>query len=122
MKILEIDDNQDLLDLCEVVLSAEEHEYTGINEPLDGLEKIRNEKYDMSLLDLSMPDLSGVDIIDTLVKDGLINKQKIVVFTASSATESEYSPLLEKEEHFILKKSLDVDALVEHVHKIESEG
>ncbi len=30
MKILGIDDNEDLLELCEVVLSADGHEYTGI--------------------------------------------------------------------------------------------
>ena len=69
MKILGINDNQDLLELCDVVLTAEGHEYTGISEPQEGLEAIKNKKFDMVLLDLSMPDLNGVDIIDALVKD-----------------------------------------------------
>ena len=51
-----------------------------------------------------------------------MNKQKIVIFTASSATEKEYAPLLEKGAHSILKKPLDVDVLVETIQKIESEG
>jgi len=122
MKILGIDDNEDLLNLCEIALSSEGHEYTGINNGKEGVDAIKNEKYDLVLLDLSMPDFSGVDVVDALVKDGLMSKQKVVIFTASSATEKEYAPLLEKGAHSILKKPLDVDVLLEAIRKIESEG
>ncbi len=122
MKILGIDDNEDLLSLCEIALTSEGHEYTGLNRGKDGVDAIKNEKFDIVLLDLSMPDFSGVDVVDALVKDGIMNKQKIVIFTASSATEKEYAPLLEKGAHSILKKPLDVDVLVETIQKIESEG
>ncbi len=122
MKILGIDDNEDLLNLCEIALTSDGHEYTGIDNGRDGVNAIKNEKFDMVLLDLSMPDFSGVDVVDALVKEGLMNKQKIVIFTASSATEKEYGPLLEKGAHSILKKPLDVDVLIETIQKIESEG
>lgn len=122
MKILGIDDNKDLLDLCKVVLTSDGHEYTGVTKGREGLEEIRNGNYDLVLLDLSMPEFSGIDVIDALDKDGLMNKQKIVIFTASSATEKEYGPLLEKGAHSVIKKPLDVDLLVEHIKKIESEG
>ena len=122
MKILGIDDNKDLLDLCEVVLTAEGHEYTGLLTGKEGLESMRKEKFDLVLLDLSMPEFSGIDVIDALDKDGLMKKQKIVIFTASSATEKEYGPLLEKGAHSVIKKPLDVDLLVEHIKKIDSEG
>ncbi len=122
MKILGIDDNKDLLDLCEVVLTSSGYEYTGVLTGKEGLEQIRNGNYDLVLLDLSMPEFSGIDVIDALDKDGLMNKQKIVIFTASSATEKEYGPLLEKGAHSVIKKPLDVDLLVEHIKKIDSEG
>ncbi len=122
MKILGIDDNEDLLNLCEITLTSEGHEYTGIDNGKEGVEEIKNQKFDIVLLDLSMPDFSGVDVVDALVKDGIMNKQKVVIFTASSATEKEYAPLLEKGAHSILKKPLDVDVLVETIQKIESEG
>ena len=122
MKILGIDDNKDLLDLCEVVLTSNGHEYTGVLTGKEGLESMRKEKFDLVLLDLAMPEFSGIEVIDALDKDGLMNKQKIVIFTASSATEKEYGPLLEKGAHSVIKKPLDVDLLVEHIKKIESEG
>jgi len=122
MKILGIDDNEDLLSLCEIALSSEGHEYTAINSGREGLQAIKDKKFDIVLLDLSMPEFSGVDVIDALVKEGIMDKQKIVIFTASSATEREYGPLLEKGAHSIIKKPLDVDELLETVKKIASEG
>ncbi len=122
MKILGIDDNKDLLSLCEIALSSEGHEYTAINTGREGLQAIKDKKFDIVLLDLSMPDFSGVDVIDALVKEGIMDKQKVVIFTASSATEKEYGPLLEKGAHSIIKKPLDVDVLLETVKKIASEG
>jgi len=121
MKILGIDDNQDLLSLCEITLSSEGHEYTGINNGREGLQAIKDKKFDAVLLDLAMPDFSGTDLIDALVKEGIIKKQKVIIFTASSATEKEYGPLLEKGAHSILKKPLDVDELIETIKKIGSE-
>ncbi len=122
MKILGIDDNEDLLSLCEIALTSDGHEYTGIDNGRDGVNAIKNEKFDMVLLDLSMPDFSGVDVVDALVKEGLMKKQKVIIFTASSATEKEYAPLLEKGAHSIIKKPLDVDVLLETIHKVASEG
>ncbi len=122
MKILGIDDNEDLLSLCEIALSSDGHEYTGINNGREGLDAIKNEKFDIVLFDLSMPDFSGIEVVDALVKEGLMKKQKVVIFTASSATEKEYAPLLEKGAQSIIKKPLDVDVLLETIHKIASEG
>ena len=122
MKILGIDDNEDLLNLCEITLSSEGHEYTGINNGKEGLQAIKDKKFDLVLLDLAMPDFSGVDVIDALVKEGIFDKQKVIIFTASSATEKEYEPLLKKGVHSVLKKPLDIDVLIKTVKKIASEG
>ncbi len=102
MKILAIDDNEDLLNLCETVLTADGHEFTGINNGKEGLQAIRDKKFDAVLLDLSMPGFSGVDIIDILVKEGIMNKQKVVIFTGTSPTKKEIDRFLEKGVHSVL--------------------
>ncbi len=122
MKILGIDDSRDLLQLCDVALTSEGHEYTAIANSKEGLQAIKDKKFDLVLLDLSMPDFSGEDVIDALVKEGIMDKQKIIVFTASTATEKEFGPLLEKGIHSIITKPVDVDELLETVKKIVSEG
>ena len=121
MKILGIDDNEDLLSLCEITLTSEGHEYTGINNGKEGVQAIKDKKFDLLLLDLSMPEFSGMDVIDALVKEDIIKKQKVVIFTATSPTKEEVEVFLEKGAHSVLKKPLDPDDLAEFIHKIESE-
>ncbi len=121
MKILGIDDNEDLLNLCRVVLTSDGHEYTGINNGREGLETIKNEKFDVVLLDLSMPKFSGMDVMNALVEENIMNKQKVVIFTAMSPTKKELDQFLEKGAHSVLRKPFDPDILSEFVHKLESE-
>jgi len=118
MKILGIDDNDDLLQLCEIAVSTGGHEYESTSNGKDGLELIRKHQFDVVLLDLSMPDFSGLDVLDALVNDGIINKQKIVVFTASPPSEEQSKSLFEKGVHSILTKPLDPDLLLDHLEKI----
>ena len=121
MKILGIDDNEDLLNLCETVLTSDGHEFTGITNGRDGLKAIRDKKFDVVLLDLSMPEFSGMDVIDALVKEGIMKKQKIVIFTSMSPTEKEIELFLEKGVHSVIKQPVDSDYLSEFICKLEAE-
>ena len=120
MKILLIDDNEDLLELCETFLNSVGHEFIGINNGIEGLQAIRDEKFDAVLLDLSMPEFSGADVVDALVKDGIMNKQKVAILTATYPTKEEIDQFLEKGAHSILKKPVDPDDLAKFVSKLES--
>ncbi len=121
MKILGIDDNEDLLEVCETFLSSAGHEFTGIDNGREGLQAIKDKKFDAVLLDLSMPEFSGADVIDALVKEGIMNKQKVIIFTATSPTKKEIEEFLEKGADSILKKPVDPDDLSKFVSKLESE-
>ncbi len=121
MKILGIDDNEDLLNLCEIALTADGHEYTGISNGREGLQAINDEKFDIVLLDLSMPDFSGEDVMKGLIEYGILDKQKVVIFTAMNPTKEDIEQFLEKGVHSVLKKPVDEDVLLEFVHKLESE-
>ena len=121
MKILGIDDNKDLLELCNVALSSKGHEYTAIDNGKEGLQAIKDKKFDLVLLDLAMPEFSGSDLIDVLVKEGIMDKQKIIVFTAATPTEIESGSLLEKGIHSIITKPIDIDFLIETIKKMPSD-
>ncbi len=54
-----------------------------INSGREGLESIRQEKFDLILLDLAIPEFSGREAIQSFTRDELILKN-IVIFTASS--------------------------------------
>ncbi len=121
LKILGIDDNADLHQLSEIALTSGGHEYTGVDSGEEGVEEIRNGNYDLVLLDLSMPEMSGLDVIDVLEKEGILNKQKIVVFTASPPTDEDVKSLLARGLHSVIRKPVDVDTLMDQINMISSE-
>lgn len=51
----------------------------------------------------------------------ILQTNKIVVFTASPPSEEQNKSLYEKGIHSILSKPLDVDVLLDHLEKINSE-
>ncbi len=120
MKIFGIDDNTDITKLLDTVLNSMGHEYTFVNNGRDGVKSIRANPYDMVLLDLSMPDFSGLDVIADLQTDGQITKQKIVLFTASSVSDRDIEELLTKGVHSCIRKPVDIDILLDKLAEIEN--
>jgi CheY-like chemotaxis protein len=55
-----------------------------ITDGSTGLDMIRNKQFDLILLDVAMPDFTGLDVIDSLKNEGLLESKNIIIFTASS--------------------------------------
>lgn len=96
MKVLLVDDNPDITCLLSKFLKAKGYENTVTNDPLDGLEKIKNEHYDVVFLDIHMPEFSGLDIIQALETENILKDQNIVIFSAHNFTANEVNDLLKK--------------------------
>ncbi len=120
MKILIVDDDVELTKAVVATLSSVGHDVQFTNEPIEGLKLIREQNQDMIFLDLSMPELSGIDLIKDLAKDGKIKEKKIVVMTASAVNEEELKHLVDLGVHSILQKPVDIDALLDKIEEIGS--
>ena len=122
MKLLVVDDSKDITDVLMVYCESKGVECTVVNAGIDGLEVIRNNSnFDLILLDLAMPEFSGLDVIQTLKNENLLERRNIVVFTASSDQK-----VLEETERSgvksIFKKPFsvnDLTALIEKYRKNE---
>jgi len=83
--ILVVEDNDEISEAMSFYCSAKKDiECNVVNNGQEGLERIRNDKFDLVLLDLAMPDFSGWDVIKSLKQDESIKSKNIVIFTASS--------------------------------------
>jgi len=111
MKILLIDDNKDITSLLSKFLQAKGFENIVTNDPKEGLEHIKKETYDVVLLDISMPALSGIDIIQTLEKEQILKNQKIIIFSAL-ANFQDPELLMKDGIHGCLKKPIQLKELV----------
>jgi len=120
MKILIVDDDVELTKAVVSTISSAGHDVQFTNEPKEGLKLIREKNHDMVLLDLSMPEFSGVDIIQSLAKDGTVKEKKIVVMTASAVNEEELKNLVDLGIHSVLRKPVDIDAILDKIEEVGS--
>jgi len=120
MKILIVDDDVELTKALESTITSVGHDVQCANDPKEGLRLIREQKHDLVLLDLSMPEFSGVDIIETLVEDGKIKLKNIVIITASAANDEELQKLMDSGVHSVLRKPVDIDAILDKIEEVSS--
>lgn len=119
MNILGIDDNEDILKLLDTVLTSKGHDFTQAVNGKDGLKLIEEQNFDAILLDLAMPEFSGIDVIESLKKDNRIKDQKIILFTASSATDKEIDALLQYDGiKSCIRKPVDINVLIKKVEEV----
>ena len=121
MKLLSIEDNADINMLLETVLTSFGHEFVSVTDGRKGLELIKQNTYDVVLLDLGMPEFSGFDVLDALKKEKIITKQKIIILTASSIQDKEINELIKEGVHSYLRKPLDIDVLIEKIQQTSSD-
>lgn len=82
MKILVVDDNNNITEMLSQYLKKKGHVCITTNDGREGLSLCLNSKFDAVILDLAMPDFTGKDFLDTLIQNGKIAEQKIIILTA----------------------------------------
>jgi two-component system OmpR family response regulator len=113
MKILLVEDNTSITKALSKFFNFKGFDCTAINDGRNGLEMIRNGSYDVVLLDLAMPDFTGYDVIEALVKENKVKDQRIIVLTASSLSDDKYKKLRATGIHSVQNKPMDVNTLIE---------
>jgi len=120
MKILIIDDDVELTKALENIITGIGHDVQFTNEPREGLKLIREQNHDMVLMDLAMPEFSGVDIINSLIEDNKIKLKNIVIITASATSDEELQHLVDLGIHSVLRKPIGIDEILDKIEELGS--
>lgn len=115
--ILVVDDNQDIAELLKVTLEIAGYQCTSTNSGQQCLQLLEKNNFDLLLLDVAMPGITGVDILKKVKSDPTLSKNKIVFITASSPTDEIESELIEQGALDVLKKPITEDVLLRAVEK-----
>ncbi|MGC2598816.1 MAG: response regulator [Nitrososphaeraceae archaeon] len=118
MKLLIIDDTNDITDLFAKVLGTLGHEIVTSDNGIEGLDLMMKQKFDAILLDIAMPDFTGLDVIDKLIETDKIRDSLIVLLTASSITDAEVKKLVKKGVHSCLRKPVKIEILLEKMDEL----
>ncbi|RPH62433.1 MAG: response regulator [Chloroflexi bacterium] len=83
-RILCIEDDSEMTDLIRLILARKGYEISVASGGQVGIRKIREEKPDMVLLDLMMPDMDGWEVYQQMKADEKTKEIPVIVVTAKA--------------------------------------
>jgi len=83
-KILVVDDEPDITDIVSYNLRKEGFDVSISSDGADALETIRRNKFDLLILDLMLPEISGIDLCKILRADPQTSSLPIIMLTAKT--------------------------------------
>ena len=117
LEILIIDDNEQITKMLTTFLELKEHKCTIANDGKEGLSIIKENRHDVVLLDLAMPEFDGFAVIKDLEENNMLKDHKVIVFTASTITEEELDVLVDRGVSAYILKPIDIDLLLSKIIK-----
>lgn len=70
-RVLVIDDEPAIVSGCKMILAEQGYHVESETSGERGLEKLLNASFDLVLLDIQLPNISGIDVLKTIKKEGL---------------------------------------------------
>src|SRR5215469_9319528 len=92
-RILVVEDDRLSLIVLRQLLTAQGYEISQSSEGWDGINRARNEQPDLIVMDIKLPDISGLDATLLLKKDDRTKAIPIIAVTACVAPEDEATAL-----------------------------
>lgn len=102
-KILVVDDEKDILELIDYNLSKNGYRVKTVTTGEDALELIRDNDYDLIILDLMLPGVDGFDLCKMIKADKLKSAIPIVMVTAKSEEADKVAGLEIGADHYVTK-------------------
>ena len=67
-KIIAVDDEEGIIDSLSIFLKRSGYDFTGVTDPQEAIEKVRNEHFDLMILDFIMTPLHGDQVVEEIRK------------------------------------------------------
>lgn len=67
-KIIAVDDEQGIIDSLSIFLKRSGYSFTGVTDPLEAIEMVRNEHFDLMILDFIMTPIHGDAVVEEIRK------------------------------------------------------
>lgn len=114
IRVLVVDDDQDSCDLIERVLKREGYRVTSITDPRKVEDEFRKADIHLAIVDLKMPELSGLDVAETIRRED--SDCSVILMTGYATLDSAVSALRYGVVDY-LKKPVREDELVGAVRR-----
>ena len=119
MEVLLIDDNKEITEMISFFLDTQNILCEVENDGKKGLEKIKEKRYDVILLDLTMPVFSGYDLFAQLKNENSLSQNNIVIFTASYIDQEKIDNMMKDGIKAIIKKPISIDSIIKTINQFK---
>ena len=108
-KILVIDDEKPIRNTLQEILEYEDHQVEIASDGFDGLEKAKENKYDIILCDIKMPNMDGIEVLEKLEK---VSPDVPVVMISGHGSVETAVEALKKGAYDFIEKPLELNRLL----------
>jgi len=102
-KILIVDDSPTIRKLVKFTLEFKDFNVTAAEDGWDALEKIKNEDFDLFVVDIIMPKMRGIELIKHIRKNPKHGKTPIVVLSTEGREEDQAKGLKAGANEYLIK-------------------
>lgn len=120
-KIIIVEDQPEVADLLEEMLSLDGYQVIKIHSSTGGLSVIQAENPDVVLLDIMMPDVSGLEVLRFMRREPGLQQIPVVIVSARTSS-SDIRAGLDAGATAYLTKPVDMDVLRETVAQVIREA
>ncbi|HEY5806964.1 MAG TPA: response regulator [Povalibacter sp.] len=122
--VLIVEDNTIQRDSIERLLQSEQVRTVAVSTGAEALEQLRSTTFDCMVLDLSLPDASGHELLEKMASDDAYAFPPVIVYTARSMSAGEEQELRRYSKSIIIKGARSPERLLDEVtlflHRIEA--
>lgn len=117
-KALIVDDNFYNRDLCKLALDTAGFEYSEATTGLEALAALQENTFEVLLLDLAMPEMNGIDVVNQLKA---MPQQQALCVMVLTANPHMATPEVEDAADYLLCKPIDIQLLVEMLKRLRTQ-
>lgn len=111
-KILVVDDEEDIRETIKTVLEKQKYVVRCAENGRKGLGLLREEKFDLIILDVMMPEMSGWDVSTEILKSHKEYAKKIMFLSVVEISEERKKELISKGIADYMTKPFDIKTLI----------
>lgn len=116
--VLVVEDDQALSSIMNDVLTGEGYEVNLAYDGANGLQAAFDTHPDIILLDLTLPAMSGMDVLRALRLDDWGKTVPIIIFTNKDTTESIMNAVREYAQAYFIKSTTPLDTIIKTVGEL----
>ena len=123
--VLLVEDDARQRDSVIRLIGDDDIEITAVGTGAEALTQLREALFDCMIIDLTLPDMQGRDLLEHMTKETLLSYPPAIVYTGRNLTRSEELDLLKYSRSIIIKGARSPERLLDEVtlflHKVEAE-